>query len=104
MDAAFKSLETYDWRVAQIYPSPRHLVNAPKPWAGTPYHVLHGWLVDMHTVTERSYEAPPYAWSPASRVYPVHRNEGVNYGEVNAQAPTTGVYTGLSASGMGEPF
>lgn len=95
-DAAFQSLQDYNWLVGTVWPNPAHIVDAPKPEQATPYHV---WPIQLQTPKMISYSAPDYGFK-ANMLYPTRNIQSGNYGLVNAQAPTQGVYSGIP-SGCG---
>ncbi len=103
-DGVFADLETYSWRVAQIYPNPNHIIDARRPEQSTPYHVRHTWANAMRTTQQVSYSSPGYGdlqlnWK-MNMLYPSTKNVGANYGTATGSAPTSGVFTGVP-SGCG---
>ncbi len=85
-------LGEYQWRVGTVYPSAKYILEAPKPMQATPYHTPQ---IAMRTTQQMYVSAPSYGWK-ANLLYPSKQPKGNNLGACTGQAPTTGIYTGLS--------
>ncbi len=84
-------LGEYQWRVATVYPSPKYIVEAPKPQQSTQYHTP---AIAMRTTQQMYISAPAYGWK-ANLLYPSKQPKPNSLGAAYGQAPTQGVYTGI---------
>lgn len=91
MDGTMSLLGTYDIRVGTIYFNPAVQVYSPPGAFGTPYHTPY---LPLHTTQNFYGSAPAYGWK-ANMLYPTKLIPAKNV-EGTGQAPTQGVYTGLT--------
>src|ERR1700730_13955304 len=97
-DPIIDLLREYNWRVGTVYPSPAHIVEAPKASQSTPFHVNQ---MAMTTTAQMYVQAPDYAFK-LNNLYNVGTPIAANLGGGYGSAPTSGIYTGIP-SGCTQP-
>jgi len=96
-DPQVEALSETTWTPGKLAPSPTFIGRVPRATYDAAYHI-HNW--GMRSTQLVAYEAPAYTFK-SNQLYPIKKPQAANIGTQQGAAPTSGIYTGVPASGCG---